>query len=81
MLGHAELSTTQEYTKVAIRKLQQVHAMTHPGARRRVRRAEGSGRGRGPQPDPNNAASAFLDALAREVDEEADQEIGGAEEP
>ena len=58
-----------------------MHAMTHPGARRRVRRAEGSGRGRGPQPDPNNAASAFLDALAREVDEEGDQEIGGAEEP
>ena len=32
MLGHAELSTTQIYTQVAIRQLQPVHAMTHPGA-------------------------------------------------
>lgn len=37
MLGHAEISTTQIYTQVAIRQLQQVHAMTHPGAMRRVR--------------------------------------------
>ena len=32
MLGHAELSTTEIYTHVAIRKLQQIHAATHPGA-------------------------------------------------
>lgn len=37
MLGHAELSTTQIYTQVAIRQLQAVQAMTHPGAKRRVR--------------------------------------------
>ena len=30
MLGHAELSTTQIYTQVSIRKLQQIHGMTHP---------------------------------------------------
>ncbi len=30
MLGHANLSATQMYTHVSIRKLQQVHAMTHP---------------------------------------------------
>lgn len=29
-LGHAELSTTQIYTQVSIRKLQEVHAATHP---------------------------------------------------
>jgi len=33
MLGHAELSTTEIYTHVAIRKLQQIHAATHPGAK------------------------------------------------
>jgi integrase/recombinase XerD len=33
MLGHAELSTTQIYTQVSIRKLKQVHQATHPGAR------------------------------------------------
>lgn len=30
MLGHAELSTTQIYTQVSIRKLKEVHSLTHP---------------------------------------------------
>jgi integrase/recombinase XerD len=30
MLGHASLATTERYTHVAISKLQQVHAATHP---------------------------------------------------
>ncbi len=30
MLGHAELNTTQIYTKVSIEKLRQVHRRTHP---------------------------------------------------
>ena len=33
MLGHAELSTTQLYTRVSIRRLKAVHALTHPGAK------------------------------------------------
>jgi integrase/recombinase XerD len=32
MLGHEDLKTTQIYTQVAIRTLQQIHAATHPGA-------------------------------------------------
>jgi integrase/recombinase XerD len=32
LLGHADLSTTQIYTHVAIGKLMAVHAATHPGA-------------------------------------------------
>lgn len=32
MLGHAHLSTTEIYTRVAIRKLKEVHAFSHPGA-------------------------------------------------
>jgi integrase/recombinase XerD len=33
MLGHVELSTTQIYTQVSIRRLKTVHSLTHPGAR------------------------------------------------
>ena len=33
LLGHAMLSTTETYTQVSIRKLKEVHALTHPGAR------------------------------------------------
>jgi integrase/recombinase XerD len=33
LLGHENLQTTQIYTRVAISKLQEVHAATHPGAR------------------------------------------------
>ena len=41
MLGHADIGTTQHYTKVSIAKLQAVHAATHPAAHLR----------RGEQPD------------------------------
>jgi len=30
MLGHADLRTSQIYTQVSIRKLQQIHKLTHP---------------------------------------------------
>jgi integrase/recombinase XerD len=33
MLGHRKLETTQVYTHVAIKKLKEIHAATHPGAR------------------------------------------------
>ncbi|AGU47452.1 putative phage integrase [Variovorax paradoxus B4] len=70
MLGHVELSTTQIYTQVAIRKLQQVHALTHPGARRRLRGMQAPldmPEGQGDAPD---AASALLEALAREAEDD-----------
>jgi integrase/recombinase XerD len=33
MLGHANLSTTQIYTHVSIRKLKEIHTATHPTAK------------------------------------------------
>jgi integrase/recombinase XerD len=30
MLGHAELSAMQTYTQVSIRKLKEIHSLTHP---------------------------------------------------
>ena len=33
MLGHADLQTTQIYTRVSIQKLKAIHAATHPAAK------------------------------------------------
>lgn len=33
MLGHVELSTTQIYTQVSIRRLKAIHSLTHPTAK------------------------------------------------
>jgi integrase/recombinase XerD len=33
MLGHADISSTQLYTRVSIKRLQEVHAATHPSAK------------------------------------------------
>ena len=33
MLGHAQLTTTEIYTQVSIRKLKEIHSATHPGAK------------------------------------------------
>lgn len=44
LLGHADLSTTQIYTQIAVGKLKEVHSKTHPGAiipRKRRSRAKG----------------------------------------
>lgn len=71
MLGHAELSTTQIYTQVAIRQLQQVHASTHPGAKRRLRAAQTPVGMPTPYPHNENAAEGLLQALDDEADEEA----------
>jgi integrase/recombinase XerD len=78
MLGHAELTTTQIYTQVAIRQLQRVHALTHPGARRRVRASQTPSDMPSPRPEPQNAAEALLAALDAEAGEEADLDAPAA---
>jgi integrase/recombinase XerD len=74
MLGHAEISTTQIYTQVAIRQLSAVHALTHPGATRRAKGVQTSADMPSPEPVPENAVSALDEALADEVDADADEE-------
>jgi integrase/recombinase XerD len=67
MLGHAELSTTQIYTQVSIRKLKDIHDATHPGARPATRRSATEDH------DPEAGARAdLLDALDAEAQEEDD---------
>lgn len=70
MLGHANLSTTEIYTHVAVRQLQRVHAQTHPGALRRVSGTQAEADDPAHQPDPENAAEALLATLDAEAVEE-----------
>jgi integrase/recombinase XerD len=67
MLGHAELSTTQIYTQVSIRKLKEIHTATHPGAkleRSASRASDEQG------DDETDARAELLTALAAEAAEE-----------
>jgi integrase/recombinase XerD len=79
MLGHVELSTTQIYTRVSIRKLKQVHEATHPSARLERRP-------RAPAADPASeevgpaAVEELLGALDAEADEEDDGHAGHEDE-
>jgi integrase/recombinase XerD len=62
MLGHAELSTTQIYTQVSIRKLKDIHTATHPG-----RVIVG---GQGADTSPDDERDALLAMLDAEGDED-----------
>jgi integrase/recombinase XerD len=68
MLGHAELSTTQIYTQVSIRKLKEIHSATHPAKVRSARAKADSGVDKSPAPAPT--INDILAALAAEADEE-----------
>ena len=48
MLGHARMDTTQIYTQVSIKKLKEVHTLTHPARMKRVIR--GGGKKKPPNP-------------------------------
>ena len=58
MLGHAELSTTQIYTQVSIKKLKEIHTATHPSARLSRDSGHGPEAGRGGE----SASAARRDA-------------------
>jgi integrase/recombinase XerD len=67
MLGHAKLETTSVYTYVSIRKLKEIHELTHPGSR--------LGRRSPTETTPavsstSDDAAELLDSLAAEAVEE-----------
>ena len=71
MLGHAELSTTQIYTQVSIRKLKEIHSATHPAKVRGARvKADGNDIDESTVAAPAPTADDILAALAAEADEE-----------
>lgn len=63
MLGHAKLETTQIYTQVSIRKLKEIHAATHPGARLERPAAKS-------ESDVPTEAADLMSSLAAEAAEE-----------
>ncbi|MGH8228302.1 MAG: site-specific tyrosine recombinase XerC [Steroidobacteraceae bacterium] len=69
MLGHAELSTTQIYTQVSIRKLKEIHTATHPGKPHQGRLATAAA-----VDEPAGSAEALLAALDAEAREEEPEE-------
>jgi integrase/recombinase XerD len=69
MLGHAKLETTEIYTHVSIRKLQEVHARTHPAAKLAPRRASG-GEPAGDDAGSVDARAELLATLGAEADDE-----------
>jgi len=71
LLGHSQLSTTEIYTHVAIGKLIDVHAATHPGAR--LKRAAGIGQA--PRVELSQALLDALDAENEEADDDALQSV------
>jgi integrase/recombinase XerD len=75
MLGHTSLETTEIYTHVSIDKLIEVHRATHPSRLERVKAGDGpQGEAVGevsPQAHSVDAATALLEALAGEEDEDA----------
>jgi integrase/recombinase XerD len=73
MLGHAELSTTQIYTQVSIRKLKEIHTATHPGKVRTARLAASVTEAVEKPAEPMPSADDILAALAAEAAEEDDE--------
>ncbi len=58
MLGHANLNTTQIYTQVGIKKLQQIHEATHPAKPERAKKDDASKDGAKYDDDHENGSQA-----------------------
>jgi integrase/recombinase XerD len=65
MLGHANLITTQIYTHVAVRQLQEIHRATHPARLPQPKE---------PAPADEAARAELLSALAAEDEDEEGEE-------
>jgi integrase/recombinase XerD len=66
ILGHAQLSTTEIYTRVSILALKAIHDACHPAATNTRHRNNHEG--------DDDAAGELLDALAAEHDDSADDD-------
>jgi len=69
MLGHATLDTTQIYTQVSIKKLKEVHSLTHPA---KLQRRTGGALQDEPEETPAPTVEALLAALDQEAIEDSE---------
>jgi integrase/recombinase XerD len=67
MLGHANLDTTQVYTRVSMTKLKEIHSATHPAKLQRKARDTQKGRSTGDSTSRDDDAAALLQALVDEA--------------
>lgn len=75
MLGHAQLSTTEIYTQVSIRKLKEVHTATHPARMERrsdTARTLAAGMDEDAPATPEDERAVLLDTLAAEAEEDGE---------
>jgi integrase/recombinase XerD len=81
MLGHAKLTTTEIYTQVSVRKLKEVHRMTHPTGRLEEEPSPAASSAAAAPPasesDPPATREELLATLAAEV---AEEDTGGDED-
>jgi hypothetical protein len=75
MLGHANLDSTEVYTRVSIKKLAAIHAATHPGAKLERPREQVAER------PPGSAGTSTMEenfsSLAADLRREDDADSGG----
>jgi integrase/recombinase XerD len=62
MLGHVKLDTTQIYTQVSIKKLKEVHTLTHPAKAKRTKQVDWD--------EEPSAEEALMESLEKEGEEE-----------
>jgi len=75
MLGHVKLTTTEIYTQVSIKKLKEIHTMTHPAARLGPPRLDDGGAA-----EAGRVREALLSTLEAEGSDERDEGDGEGDE-
>lgn len=87
MLGHVELTTTQIYTQVSIRKLKEIDTATHPGKRTPWHRGAGDEVPAGLAASPaestammDAARAGLLTSFAAEAGDERNEDGPGSED-
>ena len=75
MLGHVKLDTTQIYTQVSIKKLKEVHTLTHPARAKRTKQVDWDEE----EPSSEEALMTCLEMEGKEEQSDTTEEAARAE--